>query len=696
MRRLLVAFTLALCLALPVLAAGPAGKWEGAIELPGTELAIDVDLAEGKDGAWTGDITIPAQGARDLALDKIAVKANEVTFVIPGVPGEPTFKGTVSEDGAKLSGTFTQGGASFPFTLKKGKDAAAASADALSGFDAFVDDALKGWEVPGVAIAVVKDGKVVYAKGFGTKELGKDDPVTTKTLFAIGSSTKAFTTFTMGTLVDEGKLDWDKPVREYIPFFELKDPAISQTLTVRDLVTHRSGLPRHDALWYNATEKSRADMVKRLRGLEFSAGLRDRFQYNNLMFLTAGYLVEQRTGKSWEDSVRERIFGPLGMTASNFSVADSQKSPDFSKPHGERNDRLQVIPFRNITNVGPAGSINSNVEDMAKWIVVHLNGGKVDGKPVVAKSTLDEMHRPIMATGVVPDRPEIAPASYALGWFVDGFRGRLRIHHGGAIDGFGCLVTLYPNDGVGIVVLENHDYSGLTGILSQHIADRMFGLTPIDWNQEALAKRTAAKAQQKEAQAKKATYRKPGTKPSHPIAEYAGVYEHPGYGLLTIAEAKGALSMSYNGIVAPLEAWHYDIFKAGRGEDPAYENIPVSFRTDNDGDIASLEIGIEPAVAPQLFRKKADPKLSDPEVLKRYLGSYALGGETLTITLQGSFLVATIAGQPPYTLDPGIGEKFTLRGLTDYSVRFQTDAKGNVTGLLVVQPDGVYEAKRQQ
>lgn len=693
MRRV-AALLLVLCLALPALAS-PAGKWQGTIDLPGTKLGIDVDLVEGSSGAWSGDITIPAQGARDLALEKIAVAGTQVTFVISGVPGEPTFKGSLSDDGAKIAGTFTQGGASFPFALTRGQDAVASAASVLEGFDAFVNDAIQAWEVPGVAIAIVKDGKVVYAKGFGTKELGKAAPVTEKTLFAIGSQTKAFTTFTMATLVDEGKLAWDRPVREYLPFFELKDPAISQAITVRDLVTHRSGLPRHDALWYNATDVSRAEMVRRLRDLEFSAGHRERFQYNNLMFLTAGYLIEQVTGKSWEEAVRERVLAPIGMTSSNFSVADSQKAADFSFPHGERNDKLQVIPFRNITNVGPAGSINSNVDELAKWMLVHLGGGKVDGKEILSKATLDELHRPVMATGTLPDRPEMGPASYALGWFVDAYRGHLRNNHGGAIDGFGCLVTLFPNDGLGIAVLENHDYSGLAGVLTQHAADRMLGLPPIDWNQDGLTKLKAAKEQRKQAQEKKGTYRKTGTKPSHPIGEYAGDYAHPGYGEIAIRESKGELSMRYNGITTPLEAWHYDVFKGKRGEDPAWENIPVSFRSDNDGDLFALDIGIEPAVGPQTFRKKPDARLSDPEHLKRFAGTYSLGGQAVTISLKGNVLNLSIPGQPTYTLDPGIGDKFQLRGLTDYSVRFHADAKGNVTGLVVVQPDGVYDAKRQ-
>ena len=245
---------------------------------------------------------------------------------------------------------------------------AAAPAAALAGLDEFVAGAMKDWKVPGVAVAVVKDGQVILSKGYGTRDADKQLPVTPKTLFAIGSITKSFTVTALGMLADDGKLDWDKPVREYLPEFRLYDQVASDHMTPRDLVTPRSGLPRHDALWYNSTF-TRREMIERLRYLEPSKDFRSTWQYNNLMFLTAGYLAGQLAGTSWEELVRARIFGPLGMTGSNFSVTDSQKSPDFAQPYATVKEETKKIPFRGIDEMAPAGSINSNIEDMTRYLL---------------------------------------------------------------------------------------------------------------------------------------------------------------------------------------------------------------------------------------------------------------------------------------------------------------------------------------
>ncbi len=237
-------------------------------------------------------------------------------------------------------------------------------------------------------------------------------------------------------------------------------------------------MPRHDLLWYNA-EASRREMIAKLRDLDPSKDFRTDFQYNNAMFLTAGYLVERITGKSWEDAVRERVFGPLGMTSANFSVADSQKAPDFALPYEERDDKVQRLEFRNITNVGPAGSINMSVDDLASWMRVHLNGGKAGGRKVINASTLADLHTPVMETGrrINPLDPEVIPGGYALGWFTDTYRGFQRVQHGGNIDGFSALVVLVPQQNVGVAVLVNMDGSGFPNVVARHALDRLLGLT---------------------------------------------------------------------------------------------------------------------------------------------------------------------------------------------------------------------------
>lgn len=567
----------------------------------------------------------------------------------------------------------------------------------LAGFADFVETARSAWEVPGLAMAIVSGGEVVFAQGFGRRDVEANLPVTADTLFAIGSCTKAFTTFVLGTLVDEGKLEWDRPLREVLPGFRLRDPAASELLTPRDLVTHRSGLPRHDLLWYNNRDLSRAELVARLSHLEPSQALRAKYQYNNLMFLTAGYLIEQVTGRSWEDNVRERVFEPLGMSGSNFFVEESQRAPDFAQPYEERDDAVVRVPFRPIGNMGPAGSINSSASDMAKWVKLHLAGGRIADRQLIGAATLADIHSPHMPTGVVPERAELGHSSYGLGWVIDTYRGHHRAAHGGAIDGFSALVTLFPRDGLGMVVLANKSGAGINEVLVRHAADRLLGLPPIDWNGEGLARRAAGEKAADEAQGRKQTVRRPGTHPAHPLDEYAGVYAHPGYGAAAVARAGEGLTVTLNGIETPLEHWHYEVWSGADGAaDPVFEDFKFRFQDDVHGSVTALLAALEPAVADVVFTKQPDARLSDPAYLGRFTGTYKLGAQVLTIALQGETLTMSLPGRPPAHLVPGLGENFTLREISVITVRFETDGGGRVTAMLLNQPDGVYRAERQE
>jgi CubicO group peptidase (beta-lactamase class C family) len=690
-----IAATTAILLLPSLLAAqqtGLAGHWEGAIELPGMKLGIDLDFKPGADGAWTGDISIPQQKAQDVPLSNLQVNGAEVAFALEGIPGTPAFKGKL--EGDRLAGDFSQGGRTVPFAVTRGADPAQAAREALAGYDELVTKMIEDWKVPGVAVAIVKGGDVVYAKGFGYRDMEKKLPVTPDTLFSIGSCSKAFTTFTMATLVEEGKLQWDEPVRTFLPEFKLYDPIASELITPRDLVTHRSGLPRHDLLWYNNNKLSRREMVERLRYLEPNEKLRAKWQYNNLMFLTAGYLIEHVTGKSWEDNVRERIFQPLGMTHSNFSVLDSQKAADFAQPYREEDDKIELIPFRNIVTVGPAGSINSSVHEMSKWIALHLGGGQAAGKPLVSAATLADLHAPHMVLGGPGERPEFSPASYALGWAVDTYRGHQRIQHGGSIDGFQALVSLLPQDGVGMVILVNKQ-SGITELLERHTMDRLLGLDPIDWNGEALTRRDKTREAAKAGESKKASLRKTGTKPSHKLQDYAGEYEHPGYGIVKVAVQGDRLELTYNDITAPLDHWHYEVWNGAEdAADPTFENSKILFQGDIKGNVASLAAQFEPQVKDIVFTKKPDARLSDPAYLQRYVGEYTLADEKFTIAVSGNALTVTPPGGGLYHLVPGTGGEFVLKEYSVVSLVFREDAQGNVTGMDIIEPDEAYEVKK--
>jgi CubicO group peptidase (beta-lactamase class C family) len=679
-------------------AAGPdiSGHWTGAIAVPGSELKIDVDLKASGD-AWAGDISIPAQGAKDLALAEINIEGGGVRFAIPGIPGSPTFSGMLSEDGSTIEGEFTQSGATLHFKLQRRATAATGAGEALRGMDDFINQALLDWHVPGLALGIVVDDEVVLIKGYGKRDLETDLPVTPKTLFAIGSATKAFTSFALGTLVDEGKLEWDKPVAQYLPGFRLYDHYASTHITPRDLVTHRSGLPRHDLAWYNNNGLSRREMVARLPFYSPNKELREQFQYNNMMFLTAGYLVGELDARSWEDSIRARIFEPLGITSSNFSVNDSQKTDDFAQPYEWKDDTIRKMAFRNIDNVGPAGSINSNVADMSQWLRLQLGKGKLNGLRIIGEGTLTDMHTPHVAIPALPDpeEPDVSPASYGMGWFVQTYRGHYWVHHGGAIDGFLAQISFFPTDGIGVVALANMNGALLPGLVTRHAVDRLLGLERKDWNGKALAKWKAGQAASKEAETKKDTLRKPGTTPAHPIDDYAGEYEHPGYGIVRIEARDAGLVMTYNNIVTPFEHWHYEVFNGLENpDDHTFENLRIQFLSNLKGDVDRVAVPLEPAVPEILFSKRPDKQLSDPVYLQRFAGIYELAGVDVTIALQGRILTVLVPGQPLYELTGTRNDEFDLKGITGFSVRFAADGEGAMTAYLN-QPNGVFELRRK-
>lgn len=684
----------------PGVAAAPpqdlAGHWEGTIDVPGSKLEVNLDFVKQADGTWKGDISIPVQGAKDLLLAGIKAEGMDVAFAISGIPGDPTFKGQMSADGAKITGKFSQGGGTFPFELARAADPVAEAKKALEGFDETVAKGLAQLKVPGAAIAIVKDKEIIFSKGFGFRDVDGKLPMTADTLMAIGSSTKAFTAFTLGTLVDQGRVEWDKPVRNYIPWFRLYDAQAGERLTPRDLVTHRSGLPRHDLVWYNNRTATREDLVRRLAYLPPTADLREKWQYNNMMFLTAGYLVETLTGKSWEDSVRTLVFDPLGMSRSNFSVAESQKDKDFALPYDERDGKVVKIPFRDISLVGPAGSINSTANEMSRWVTVHINGGKYGDKQVIDANTLADLHTPYMTTGGVSTRPDITAPDYALGWMVDNYRGHGRVHHGGNIDGFSAMVSLLPNDGLGFVVLTNKNGTGLSELLIRTAADRILGLEAVDWIGDASKRLAEGEAVGKKAEEKKATRRRPGTSPAHKLDEYGGDYTHPGYGDLKVTLKGSQLGFTYNGIATPLAHWHYETFSGGKSEDPTFEDMKLTFRTDVNGNVVGVAMPFEPSVDDIYFAKKPEARLSDPAYLKTLVGSYILASQTVTVSLKGDTLTLFIPGQPVYDLVPEVGGEFSLKVAKVVRVRFLEDAKGQVTGAEVNQPGGVFEYKRSK
>ena len=432
-------------------------------------------------------------------------------------------------------------------------------------FDQYVEKAMKEWEVPGLAIAVVKDDRIVFAKGYGVREFGGTAAVNEKTLFAIGSSSKAFTAATVAMLVDEGKIKWDDPVTKYLPGFQLFDPYSTREMTVRDLLTHRSGLERGDLLWY-ASPYDRNEVLRRVRFLKPSWSVRSRFGYQNIMFLAAGQINPAVTGKEWDDIVRERIFVPLGMTSSTTSIRTFTGVDNVASPHSKIDDKLQKVAWRNIDNIGPAGSINSNVIDMAQWLRMNLGGGMYQGKKVLSAAAIKEMQTPQTVIRIEGQNERLYPEAhflnYGLGWFLSDFRGRKLVEHGGAIDGMRAEVAMLPEEKLGVVILTNRHGSVLPHVLAYRVLDAYLGVPKRDWSTEILNKMKVLENQAKAAEKKIEDERVKGTSPSLALEKYAGTYQNEMYGETKFAVKDGKLTSEFGpNFNGELEHWHYDTFR---------------------------------------------------------------------------------------------------------------------------------------
>ena len=417
--------------------------------------------------------------------------------------------------------------------------------------EAYVASSMKTFEVPGMAVAIVKDGKILVAKGYGVRKLGDPTPVDEFTLFGIGSNTKAFTTAALATLIDEGKLAWDDPVYQRLPGFVMYDPYVSHEMTIRDLLTHRSGmgLGEGDLLFWPHSTYTRDEIIYKLRFMKPASSFRSHYAYDNLLYMTAGQIIPAVTGISWDDYIRQRIFAPLGMTHSTVTNANFKAGDNVAFPHSVLDGKLQVIHFEVLDNAGPAGSINSCAADMAKWVQLQLNRGKFvdhDGH-LFREQRSAEMWTPqtILPTGNPP--PPLAGlkanfADYALGWGLRDYHGRKLVGHTGGIAGFVSRVMLVPEENLGVVVLTNAEEGGAFDAILYHVLDYYFHLPPTDW---ITAYKTTKDAQEKEAaeaMKKAEAARAAGSKPSLPLEKYAGIYHDAWYGPITIKQEAAAWS----------------------------------------------------------------------------------------------------------------------------------------------------------
>ena len=467
--------------------------------------------------------------------------------------------------------------------------APAAAGDPLADLDAAVEKGLKAHGVPGLGVAVVKDGKVVLARGFGVRTTGKTDPVTDKTLFAIGSVSKSFTAASIALLVDEGKLTWDTRLYTLLKDFRLPDPYMTEETTLRDVLSHRVGIGRNELIWYGSPF-SREEVLKKLRDTKPQSPFRTALVYNNILYMAAGQTIPAAAGgKSWDDFVAERLFRPLGMTTANTSVTKLPKDGDAATPHEKVKGVAQAIDWKNIDNIGPAGAINASAADMAEYVKFQLAAGKAGGKRLLKADVFREMHKPhiLMGKPAFTFNPDAHLRAYGLGWFLSDYKGKSLVEHGGNIDGMSAQVGMLPDEKLGVVILANLGGSLLPQALMYDIFDRFLGEpTPDRAEKSALIVGVSEFGVQRAAEPAESS-RVKDTKPSLPPEKYAGKYQDELHAALKVECVGGKLSLAFNGMTFDLEHWHYDTFR-GTDRRGVLPRMLFTFVLGSDGKVAEI------------------------------------------------------------------------------------------------------------
>ncbi|MDB5313318.1 MAG: serine hydrolase [Gemmataceae bacterium] len=467
--------------------------------------------------------------------------------------------------------------------------------------DEVVEKALKEFNAPGAAVVVVQDGEVVYLKGFGVRKKGAAEKVTPDTVFPIASCSKAFTATLVAMLVDEGKLKWDDKVRDHLDSFRLADELADREVTLRDLLSHRTGMPRHDLLGFGLTADT-GDLIRRWGRGRPSTSFRSTWEYSNVPFTTAGVVAGKVTKTDWAAATRQRIFDPLGMTASSTTVKEGQAAADHATPHYYGFDRvIRPIDWDEIDHMGGAGCVNSTARDMGEWLRFQLAGGRAGTKRLVASKVLKETHTPQMllkAEGVwsiyFPAKAG-AFTTYGLGWFVHDYRGHVCVSHGGTLTGFRAQCMLIPEKKTGVFVASNLRPSLVTEAVAKTVLDYALGLPAEDWVKAHKSSLAALDFDVALARKKRETARKPDTKPALEPAKYAGKYDETAYGRAEVKEKDGTLTVHWGRYTFRLDHYHFDTFTAvpvePKDEVVSFDRatFEAQFRLGADGEVESLK-----------------------------------------------------------------------------------------------------------
>lgn len=574
----------------------------------------------------------------------------------------------------------------------------------LKNIEKELNKILEATNTAGFAVAVVDGDKIIYAKGFGFRDYENKVPVDANTLFAIGSSTKAFTSSILGLLRADDKLSFDDHPKKHIPELEFYNDDMNNNIIIKDLMRHSTGLPRHDGSWYYFPTHSKDSLLMRLKHQEPFTGIRQQWFYNNFGFLAQGVIAERITGKSWEDNLKEHIFTPLEMTRTNATIAEMKSASNASFGYEVKDDFIKKMDYYDIAGMSPAGSINSSVNDMSKWLITWINDGKYKDEEIIPESYINEaMSSQMVVNANIPDDkfPDIHFANYGYGWFLQSYKGHYRVEHGGNIDGFSANVAFFPSDNIGIVVLANQNGSSVPTLVRNTIADRMIGEEHTDWVGRYAEELEKGKKAQEDVEESSETSNVKNTKPSHINLDYTGSYSNEGYGKFEIYAENDSLFSKLNGDKTYLHHYHYDVFEIidvseGKVDTTQYgKSVKLTFTTNDTGDISEGHIKIEPAVDAIIFKRSPNTIDIDTKTLEMYIGAYDISGTEIKVYLKKDVLYVFVKGQPEYEQIPTSKHKFSFKSLEGFKIEFLESENGSIDAIKMIQPNGTFVAKRK-
>lgn len=570
----------------------------------------------------------------------------------------------------------------------------------LKGLDSELEKVLKKLEEPGFAIAIVENDQILYSKGFGYRDYENKIKVDSNTLFAIGSATKSFTSSLLGVLREDEKLDFEDSPIDHINELRFYNSQMNDVISIKDMMSHRTGLPRHDASWYFFPTFSKDSLVSRVKHHKPFTSVRNQWWYNNFMFMLQGVIAERITNKTWSENIKEMIFDPLGMTRSNTSIAELENSENAAFGYSQD---FKKMDYYKIAGMGPAGSINSSVNEMSKWLITWINKGEYKGRKILPPNYTEEAissQSVVVANLPDEDNPGLHLTNYGYGWFLSSYKGHYRVEHGGNIDGFSTSAAFYPSDKVGIIVLSNQNASNTPSIVRNIISDRMLDVKKTDWLKYHFDKLKEAELIQKELDKNEDSDKIKGTNPSRSMNEYEGEYTNLGYGTFDISMKNDSLFMKIPNKTFWLSHHHYDTFlpyelKNGKVNLEDESVIFITFSADQLGEIKKLSTGLEPAIEePIYFDRKIKTIEIETSELDKYVGDFKFMKNMCKTYLKDDVLYVFIAGQPEHKLNPIGKHLFSFEKLEGYKVKFDVSKNEKVTHISFIQPNGTFRYKK--